>query len=217
MNIPLFMTKKTVLCYGDSITWGKTPADEKRMSTDERWTGILRNLLGDNYSIIEEGLPGRTTVWDDPVSGIYKNGLNYLIPCLDSHRPIDLCILMLGTNDLKKRFSLSATEIARGIVVLVEVIKKSEAGPEGSAPKILLMAPPFITKSSKFSDEFRNSYNKSQKLPDYYAKIANDYSLGFLDTSKIIVASELDGVHPDVVEHFKLGNAVYKKVKEIME
>jgi len=155
-------------------------------------------------------------VWDDPVSGAYKNGLNYLIPCLDSHRPIDLCILMLGTNDLKKRFSLSATEIARGITVLVEVIKKSETGPEGIAPKILLLAPPQIIKSSKFSDEFRNSYNKSQKLPDYYAKIANDYSLEFIDTSKIIVASELDGVHPDVSEHLKLGNAVLKKVKEIM-
>ena len=211
------MTKKTVLCYGDSITWGKNPADEKRMSADERWTGVLGNGLGNDYSVIEEGLYGRTTVWDDPVSGAYKNGLNYLIPCLDSHRPIDLCILMLGTNDLKKRFSLSATEIARGITVLVEVIKKSGTGPEGSAPKILLLSPPKITKSSKFSDEFRNSYNKSQKLPNYYAKIANDYSLEFLDTSKIIVASELDGVHPDVNEHLKLGNAVLKKVKEIME
>jgi lysophospholipase L1-like esterase len=211
------MTKKTVLCYGDSITWGKNPADEKRMSADERWTGVLGNGLGNDYSVIEEGLYGRTTVWDDPVSGAYKNGLNYLIPCLDSHRPIDLCILMLGTNDLKKRFSLSATEIARGITVLVEVIKKSGTGPEGSAPKILLLSPPKITKSSKFSDEFRNSYNKSQKLPNYYAKIANDYSLEFLDTSKIIVASELDGVHPDVGEHLKLGNAVLKKVKEIME
>jgi len=210
------MTKKTVLCYGDSITWGKNPADEKRMSADERWTGVLGNGLGNDYSVIEEGLPGRTTVWDDPVSGVYKNGLNYLIPCLDSHRPIDLCILMLGTNDLKKRFSLSATEIARGITVLVEVIKKSETGPEGTAPKILLLAPPQIIKSSKFSDEFRNSYNKSQKLPDYYAKIANDYSLEFIDTSKIIVASELDGVHPDVSEHLKFGNAVLKKVKEIM-
>ena len=211
------MTKKTVLCYGDSITWGKNPADEKRMSSDKRWTGVLGNGLGNDYSVIEEGLPGRTTVWDDPVSGAYKNGLNYLIPCLDSHRPIDLCILMLGTNDLKKRFSLSATEIARGITVLVEVIKKSETGPEGTAPKILLLAPPQIIKSSKFSDEFRNSYNKSQKLPDYYAKIANDYSLEFIDTSKIIVASELDGVHPEVSEHLKLGNAVLKKVKEIME
>ena len=209
------MTKKTVLCYGDSITWGKNPADEKRMSADERWTGVLGNGLGNDYSVIEEGLYGRTTVWDDPVSGAYKNGLNYLIPCLDSHKPIDLCILMLGTNDLKKRFSLSATEIARGITVLVEVIMKSETGPEDSAPKILLLAPPQITKTSKFSDEFRNSYNKSQKLPGYYARIANDYSLEFLDTSKIIVASELDGVHPDVGEHLKLGNAVLKKVKEI--
>ncbi len=211
------MTKKTVLCYGDSITWGYNPYNQNRMTINERWTGILKNRLGDDYSVIEEGLNGRTTVWDDPLSGVYKNGLNYLIPCLDSHRPIDLCILLLGTNDLKRRFSLPSTEIARGITVLVEVIQKSQTGVEGSAPKILLLAPPLVKHIKSTADEFRNSYNKSIKLPDYYKKIALKYGCEFLDTSKIIVASQIDGVHPDICEHQKLGAAVLVKVKEIME
>ncbi|MGB7969069.1 MAG: SGNH/GDSL hydrolase family protein [Methanobacterium sp.] len=211
------MTKKTVLCYGDSITWGYNPANQNRMSWDERWTGVLTKGLDDNYNVIEEGLKGRTTTWNDPVDGASKNGLNYLIPCLESHKPIDLCILLLGLNDLKKRFSLPSIEIARGITVIIEVIKKSGTGINGSAPKILLLTPPIINPVESLSQEFRNSHNKSRKLPGYYAKIARNYGLEFLDISKIITVSELDGVHINVDEQFKLGNLVLKKVKQIME
>lgn len=211
------MTEKTVLCYGDSITWGYNPANQGRMAANERWSGVLGKGLGHKYHVIEEGLNGRTTVWDDPLNHGFKNGLKYLIPCLDTHRPVDLCILLLGTNDMKKRFSLSALEIARAIVVLVEVIKKSEAGPGSMAPKILLMAPPYISKISSFSEEFEHAYPISRKLPGLYAQIAADYNCEFLDTSRVIVASELDGVHPDVNEHIKLGNVVTEMVKEIME
>jgi lysophospholipase L1-like esterase len=211
------MTEKTVLCYGDSITWGYNPVNQDRMTANERWSGVLGKGLGYKYKVIEEGLNGRTTVWDDPLNHGFKNGLKYLIPCLDTHRPVDLCILLLGTNDMKKRFSLSAMEIARGIKVLIEVIKKSEAGPRGMAPKILLLAPPYISKFNGFSEEFENAYHISRNLPDLYAQIASDYGCEFIDTSKIIVASELDGVHPDVNEHIKLGNVVVEVVKEIME
>jgi len=210
------MSKKIVLCYGDSLTWGKNPANQERMAPNERWTGVLRNQLGDCYSVIEEGLPGRTTVWDDPLHGVYKNGLNYLIPCLDSHRPIDICILQLGTNDLKKRFSLSAKEIAHGISVLIEVINESGTGPDGLKPQILLLAPPIITTNLSYSEEFRNSYHKSLKLPDLYAKVALEYKCEFLDTSTIIVTSELDGVHPNIGQHLKLGNVISKRVKKIL-
>jgi lysophospholipase L1-like esterase len=211
------MTKKTVLCYGDSITWGYNPANQNRMKWNERWAGILANGLNEGYLVIEEGLKGRTTTWNDPIDGASKNGLNYLIPCLDSHKPIDLCILLLGLNDLKKRFSLPSIEIARGITVIIEVIKKSGTDIGGSAPKILLLTPPIINPVEGLSQEFRNSHNKSRKLPGYYAKIARDYGIEFLDISKIINVSELDGVHIDVDEQLKLGNLVIKKVKEIME
>ena len=210
------MTRKTVLCYGDSITWGYNPANSNRMMFNERWTGVLDNGLGEDYNVIAEGLNGRTTIWDDPFNNSYKNGLKYLVPCLESHKPIDICILLLGTNDLKKRFNLSEMDIAKGIRILIDKIKKSGTGVNGSTPKIILMVPPYIKKSNRFPDEFEDSYRKSRNLPDYYAQIAIDYNCEFLDTSKIIVASELDGVHPDVGEHLKLGNAVLEMVKNIM-
>ena len=87
----------------------------------------MGKALGGDYEIIEEGLNGRTTVWEDPIEG-YKNGQTYLIPCLETHRPLDLVTLMLGTNDLKKRFNLSAFDIAEGVRVLVNIIQKSNAG-----------------------------------------------------------------------------------------
>jgi len=210
------ITNKRVLCYGDSITWGYNPADGLKMNDNQRWTGVLKNGLGDGYTIIEEGLNGRTTVWDDPLNGTYKNGLNYLIPCLASQRPLDLVVLLLGTNDLKKRFSMPVTEISRGINVLVEVILKSESGRDSSAPEVLLLSPPFVHEHTGFSDEFRNSYNKSRKLPGYIKKIADKHGCNYLDTSNMVMASELDGVHPDVVEHQKLGEMVLKKVLEII-
>lgn len=210
------MIKKSVLCYGDSITWGYNPANQKRMLTNERWTGVLAEGLGKEYHVIEEGLNGRTTVLDDPTNGGYKNGLKYLIPCLNSHKPIDLCILLLGTNDMKKRFSLSAMEISRGIKLLVEAIKKSETGHDGNEPEILLLTPPYVNQSTRFSEEFKDAYEKAKELPDYYAQIAEEFNCEFMDTSKFIKVSELDGVHPDVAEHLKLGNAVVGKVKEII-
>lgn len=98
---------KTIVCYGDSNTWGYDPVTMDRLPITQRWTGVLAQELGAGYRVIEEGLNGRTTVWDDPIEG-YKNGKEYLIPCLETHRPIDLITILLGTNDLKMRFSVSA-------------------------------------------------------------------------------------------------------------
>lgn len=208
---------KTILCYGDSLTWGYDPTTSNRIDRNKRWPGVLKNNLSDEYVIIEEGLNGRTTVWDDPLHGRYKNGMKYLIPCLASHRPIDLVILFLGTNDLKIRFSLSAAEIVQGIRVLVNIILKSESGPSGSAPKLLLIAPPHITELSNFSEEFENSKTKSHKLGDYYNQVAEEYCCSFLDSSKVVVASDIDGIHLEAREHVKLGQTISKIVEKILE
>jgi lysophospholipase L1-like esterase len=106
---------KTIVCYGDSNTWGQDGLTKTRYPMDVRWTGVLRNELGADYWVIEEGLCGRTTVWDDPIEGEWKNGLRYLMPCLESQAPIDLVVLMLGTNDLKNRYAVSAFDIANGL------------------------------------------------------------------------------------------------------
>lgn len=207
---------KTVLCYGDSNTWGYKPGTGDRFSRDERWTGVLRGELGDEYLVIEEGLNGRTTVWDDPIEG-YKNGKEYLIPCLETHRPIDLVVIMLGTNDLKVRFSLSAYDIANGAGVLVDVVQKSAAGPNGVPPQVLLMAPPPVARLSEFAEMFEGAEAKSRRLAEHYRRVAQEFGCHFYDTSQVIVSSDLDGIHFELSEHHKLGKAVASQVKRIFE
>jgi lysophospholipase L1-like esterase len=206
---------RVILCYGDSNTWGYSPLTQDRLSIYERWTGILADLLGDDYRVIEEGLNGRTTVWDDPIEE-YRNGKQYLMPCLLSQKPVDLVVLMLGTNDLKKRFSVSAQDIANSMGVLVEVIQRSAAGPDGSAPKILLIAPPVVGKLTGYAEMFENAFENSLKFGEYYRQIAELYNCDFLDAGKVIISSELDGIHFEADQHKKLGLAVEALVKEIL-
>src|SRR5262245_41824824 len=109
--------KYSVLCYGDSNTWGFVPGTGARYALDVRWPGVLREQLGPEYWVIEEGLNGRTTVWEDPeVAG--RNGQQYLPPCLQTHRPLDAVILFLGLNDLKTKFGATAETIAEGLAAL---------------------------------------------------------------------------------------------------
>lgn len=209
------MKIKSILCYGDSNTWGYNPVTQNRFAKHERWTGQLSRALGSDYDVIEEGLNGRTTVWDDPIEG-HKNGRDYLIPCLESHQPLDLVIILLGVNDLKKRFSLSAFDVAEGAGVLVQVVQKSSTGRMGRAPQILLLAPPPVGKLTGFAEFFEGAEAKSQKFAEHYRRVATDLGCYFLDTSTVIVSSDLDGIHLERSEHAKLGQALALKVKEII-
>jgi lysophospholipase L1-like esterase len=206
----------TILCFGDSNTWGYDPATTGRFDRNTRWAGVLRNTLGEGYWVVEEGLNGRTTVWDDPIE-LHKNGSIYLPPCLETHKPLDLVIIMLGTNDLKKRFSVPPSDIAKGAGVLVKIVQKSEVSPQGKAPKVLLMAPPPVaTLPEKFMEMFEGSEEKSKKLGVHFKAVADELGVPFLDTSTVIVSSNLDGIHFEASEHRKLGEAVAKKVQEIL-
>src|SRR6185436_322359 len=195
---------KRILCYGDSNTWGYNPVTQDRFSKQERWTGSLSQALGSDYDVIEEGLNGRTTVWDDPIEG-YKNGREYLIPCLETHKPLDLVIIFLGVNDLKKRFSLSAYDIAEGARVLAQIVQKSNTGIMNGAPQILLIAPPPVGKLTAFAEMFEGAEPKSQKFADHYSRVAAEMRCPFLDASTIITSSDLDGIHFEQSEHAKLG------------
>ena len=210
------MSVKTVLCYGDSNTWGYDPATQTRYPREVRWPGVLRRELGEGYLVIEEGLNGRTTVWDDPIEG-YKNGKSYLIPCLETHKPIDLVIILLGTNDLKVRFSVSAFDIANGAGVLVDVVQKSAAGPGDAAPQVLLLAPPPIARLSGFAEMFDGARPKSRRFAAHYGRVAQEKGCAFLDTSQAIVSSNLDGIHLEAGEHEKLGAAVAETVRTLLE
>ena len=121
------MEKIRILCYGDSNTFGSRPDGLGQRYTDEvRWSGVLQERLGAEFQVIVEGLPGRTTVWDDPIEP-YRNGSAYLMPCLLSQAPLDVVVLLLGTNDLKQRFSATAQDIASGAGRLIGMIQQSES------------------------------------------------------------------------------------------
>ena len=202
----------TILCFGDSNTHGSVPMhhrdDIRRFGPDERWPGVLRKELGAGFTVIEEGLPGRTTLHDDPIEGVHKNGLRYLRACLESHRPSDLMTLMLGTNDLKSRFAVQPLDIAESIGILLDTVARSEAGPNGKAPRVLLIAPPPLAKLTFLGDMFHGGLEKSQRLGSAYRAQAEKYGAAFLDAGTVIQTSDIDGVHFESGEHAKLGKAV---------
>ncbi len=213
---------RTIVCYGDSNTWGSNPADGSRYAFDVRWTGVLRKTLGSDYWIIEEGLGGRTTVWDDPLEGIdayIKNGRTYLSPCLATHQPFDLLTIMLGTNDLKKRFGLPPSDIAIGAGKLIEIALASGAGLKGHAPQILLICPPPVAPIDhpRFIEMFEGAEEKSKLLAQYYKAAAFERGVHFLDAGQFIESSPVDSIHFEPDAHHALGVAVANKVKDIFK
>ncbi len=200
---------KVILCFGDSNTYGRDPVTKGRLDRKTRWPGVLQNTLGEKYYVIEEGLNGRTTVWDDPVRGGPKrNGSLYLLPCLESHAPINLLVIMLGTNDLKARFAVTPYDIGESMGALIEIAQKSQCGLTGKSPDILIMAPPPLGKLTQWAETFQGGVEKSKKLGEYYKSVASAYGCLFLDTSTLIQSSRLDGLHFDPEDHHKLAMAV---------
>lgn len=189
---------RTLLCHGDSNTHGTMPMPDLgfqgRYSRDERWTGRLQRLLPD-WEVIAEGHPGRTTVHDDPVEGAHRNGLTVLPALLETHRPVDAVLLMLGTNDLKERFSVNAMDIALSLERLVRVIRASAAGPSGAAPGVLVVAPPPIEEVSCLAEMFAGGAAKSRQLGPRIAAMAERNGLPWLDAGAMIKVSPIDGIH----------------------
>jgi lysophospholipase L1-like esterase len=189
---------KTILCYGDSNTYGYIPETGMRYPRNIRYPGVLQSLLGEEYTVIEEGCNGRTTIYDDPIDG-WKNGLDYLQPCLYSHKPVNIVILMLGSNDLKATFCLNAQKIAEGAGVLVDVIKAFTKEKQGFVPKIILVSPPEIgagIRTSPFYGAFyENAIEESRKFPEQYKKVADDKGCIFFNAAKYIYPSEYDSLH----------------------
>jgi lysophospholipase L1-like esterase len=208
-----------ILCYGDSNTWGRKPISDERFPIDVRWAGVLRQQLGPAYWVIEEGLNGRTTVWDDPVSE-GRSGKEYLVPCLNSHMPLDLVVVLLGSNDLKPKFSLSAYEIARGAATLLEIIEGSGTGPDGDAPQVLLISPPLVRpldEGNEWSIQFDGAPEKSEQLARYYAAVAQKFGAHFMDAAQVMESSPRDGIHFEAEGHARLGKAVAEMIAEIFD
>ncbi|MGB1311747.1 MAG: SGNH/GDSL hydrolase family protein [Leucothrix sp.] len=204
---------KRILCFGDSNTWGYDPETHERYDNKTRWPCVMSNVLGDDYEIVEEGMNGRTTVWDDPVDGL-MSGLNYLEPCLLSHKPLDLVIVMLGTNDLKDRFCVSAYEIAKSAGRLVQKVHTSDAGPQGSSPSVLLIAPPPIVMSESGLDTRQHGLEKSRQFAEKFADIAHELGCYFADAGDFIESSPVDGIHFSAESQQQLGQSIAKIIAD---
>jgi len=201
-----------ILCFGDSNTWGYiSGTDHNRYLKNERWTGVLSNLLGSKYVVIEEGLNSRTLVSNDERPGREgRNGASYLIPCLDTHDPLDIVIIMLGTNELKAIYDKTSEDI--GILLeeyFVKVILQHKSQFSDNIPKLFLVVPPLVNENTDYcKNKYEGAYEKSQLLNDVYKRIADKYNCIFVNNKDLEVG--IDGVHMTKKGH----NILAKKIVE---
>lgn len=203
-----------ILCFGDSNTYGLIPGTKDRYSREIRWTGILQIRLREKgYHIIEEGLCGRTTVFEDELRD-GRRGSALLPVLLEAHHPLDIVILMLGTNDCKSYYKASADVIGRGIEKLIQQVKASN-----NHMKILLVSPILLGEKvwrKEYDPEFnKESIQTSIQLKAVYQEIADKYSIEFLAASEVAEASEIDQEHIDAASHKMLADAIFKKLEEL--
>jgi lysophospholipase L1-like esterase len=207
----------TIVCYGDSNTHGMDASSQTRLPRDVRWPGVLRARSGPEHDVIEEGLNGRTTSLDDPTSP-GRNGASSIEACLWSHEPVDLVIVMLGTNDLKARFGCDGPMIAQGVSLVVGLARRTLAGPEGTPPRILLVAPPPLGPVTRLSElwGFGAAIETSRELARLYELVAANAGCAFLDAGRHVSAAAADGVHLDAEGHRRLGGAMAGVVRSLL-
>ncbi len=203
-----------ILCYGDSNTWGYDPIRRSRYNELVRWPMALQRLLGDSYRVVEEGLNGRTTVWEDPVEGD-KNGIRFLPTCLDSHSPLDLVIIMLGSNDLKRRFSVDAFDVAQGLRRMIGLIRTHEYLPSAKAPKVCVVSPPRI---GHLSGEMLAMFGpeaeaKSAGFTLFYSQVARDAGCLFFDAASVVEAGRQDCLHLSETGHLRLAESFAELIR----
>lgn len=209
---------KRVLCFGDSLTWGYDPASRQRFSPANRWTGVLQSRLGAGWVVIEEGQNGRTIAVDDPAEG-EKNGLTYLLPCLESQSPLDAMIVMLGSNDCKQKFGYSPMDIAGEMQTFLEKVQSYNRFRLQDTMKVILVSPPLLgegLKSSWLGESFGPEARRvSQGLAGWYKKLAELYGCRFVDASLLVEASPVDAVHLDAANQCKLGRALANEMERL--
>jgi len=212
------MQTKRILCYGDSLTWGASPQMGQRHAIASRWPHILATALEGKAEVIAEALPGRTTAFDNPTAHENRNGADFLPVLLTSHHPLDLVIIMLGTNDLTHHIVGHAGAALAGMRRLIQLIQIHEV-PGGerptAQPDIFLVAPPPLVETDNWllSASFGGQIAESLKIASYYRALADEYGCGFFDAGEVARASSLDGVHMDVENTIRLGEALVPVVK----
>lgn len=210
---------KTILCYGDSNTYGSSPMQPDgswfRYGPDTRWPQRMARLLGPEWHVIEEGLPGRTTCHDNPFDGPHKNGLAHLPVALESHAPIDLIVVMLGTNDLKSFLGLSTLDIAKGLRAILLKIRQCEASPAKGAPDILVVSPVPIEECGPTAESLVGGADKSRRIGPLFAKLATEFGASFFDAGSVAEVSREDGVHLSPEAHIAIAEALADKIAKL--
>jgi lysophospholipase L1-like esterase len=209
-----------ILIYSDSLTWGIIPNTRNRLPFDERWPGVLENILnasGHKVRVIEDCLNGRRTVWDDPFKPGRK-GLEGLAQRVEINSPLSLVILMLGTNDFQVFHPCNdAWSAAQGIATLVNEIRKAPIEPGMPVPPVLIVCPPQIqSPRGNIAAKFRGAELKCAGLAEAYLLIASSLGCYFFDAQTVTNTSSVDGVHLDRDQHLRLGNALAETVHSIL-
>lgn len=207
--------EKNILCFGDSNTYGYSPEGTGRYPRQERWTGILSERLGPEYRIIDEGLCGRTTVWEDPVEGD-KCGIRHLPSCIASHTPLDLVIIMLGTNDFKQRFHVTASDIALSMERLVRTAQAMDNDASPRKFEILLACPAPIRSQTFLGESIGDRRADAEALAPLARAAAERCGVHFLNVGDYAEISPLDGLHYDRDNHRRIADAMEQIIREIL-
>jgi lysophospholipase L1-like esterase len=208
-----------ILCFGDSNTHGTPPivdlAKYDRFGPGVRWPSIVGAALG--CEVVEEGLPGRTTMFDDPIMGAQMNGQSGLKIALESHGPIDVLVIMLGTNDVKARFTSTPEAVVGGVASLLDIAQHRVMQERHGGFRILLICPAPVVEVGPIRGEFYGGAVRSAALPVLYHALAASRGVDYLDAGAVIAVSPLDGVHFDAAEHGKLAVAVADKLRGMLQ
>ena len=208
-----------ILVYSDSLSWGIIPMTRARLPFDERWPGVMEIALcsaGRKVRVVEDCLNGRRTVWDDPFKP-GRNGLVGLAQRIEIHSPLELVILMLGTNDFQSMHEHNAWHSSQGIAALVSAIRTAPIEPGMPVPQILVVAPPPIrTAKGPLAPKFEGGDGKCIGLAAAYKSVCDELGCHFFDTGGIIASSKVDGVHLDAGQHVLLGRALAHVVEPLL-
>jgi len=204
-----------ILVYGDSLSWGIIPNTRQRLVFDQRWPGVLENILkaaGHSVRVIENCLNGRRTVWDDPFKE-GRNGSRGLAQAIEMHSPLQLVILVLGTNDFQGTHHNDALLAAQGVARLVNIVRQAPIEPGMAKPEILIVAPPEIVEPrGSMAAKFPGAAKRSAGFALELARVADEAGILFLDGGGATEASAVDGIHLDAEQHVLLGEAIARKI-----
>ena len=209
---------KSILAFGDSLTWGFEAGTFKRHAFETRWPNVLAAGLNTKARVIEEGMNGRTTVFADPTCEAERSGAVALPICLTTHQPLDLVIIMLGTNDIKYANRCTAFDAAMGMERLIKQVKHFDYSADYQPPKILIMSPPSLvpTKDEWFNNLWGHALAESKLFAKHYARVAEEQGVHFFDAGTVAKASDIDGGHLDAANTKAIGAALVPVVKKIL-